>query len=58
MVQCAVSRVRCQCLSLTLGVVPVAADGPGLAGPDPLPVAEVGGDPEPVPPAPLVPPPA
>ena len=42
------SQVRCQCLALTLGVVSVSTDGPGLARPDPLPVAEVGGDPEPV----------
>ena len=40
---------------LTLSVVPVATDGPGLARPDSLPVAEVGGDPEPVPLALLVP---
>lgn len=52
------SDVRCQCLALTLSVVPVSADGPGLARPDPLPVAEVRGDPEPVPLAPLVPLPA
>ena len=40
---------------LTLSVVPVATDGPGLARPDSLPVAEVRGDPEPVPLALLVP---
>ena len=43
---------------LTLSVVPVSTDGPRLARPDSLPVAEIGGDPEPVPLALLVPLPA
>ena len=48
-------QVSCVMSGLTLSVVPVSTDGPGLARPDSLPVAEVGGDPEPVPLALLVP---
>ena len=51
-------QVSCVMSGLTLSVVPVSTDGPGLARPDSLPVAEVGGDPEPVPLALLVPLPA